>query len=237
MVVPRPRLPYAQAMLELSAVTKSFPSPEGGILTVLDGVSLAIAAGASAAILGPSGSGKSTLLGLMAGLDKPTSGTIKAAGKDLGSLSEVQLAAFRARNVGFVFQSFHLLQHFDALQNVLIAAELAGLDDAEAKAGEALRRVGLGERMHHVPAKLSGGECQRVALARAVVARPPILLCDEPTGSLDAKNADVVFALLKELHQDLHATLVLVTHDARLGAQMSQHIALERGRVVEAAHG
>ncbi len=224
-------------MIELSGVTKSFPSPEGGTLTVLDGVSLSIAAGASAAILGPSGSGKSTLLGLMAGLDKPTAGTIQAAGRDLGSLSEVQLAAFRARNVGFVFQSFHLLQHFDALQNVLIAAELAGLGDAEAKAIEALRRVGLGERMHHVPAKLSGGECQRVALARAVVARPPILLCDEPTGSLDARNADVVFALLKELHQDLHATLVLVTHDPHLGAQMGQHIALERGRIVEPARG
>ena len=236
-MVPEPSLPYAQAMIELTGVTKSFPSPEGGLLTVLDGVNLAIPAGASAAILGPSGSGKSTLLGLMAGLDKPTAGTIRAAGKDLGALSEVQLAAFRARNVGFVFQSFHLLQHFDALQNVLIAAELAGLDDAEAKAIEALRRVGLGERMHHVPGKLSGGECQRVALARAVVARPPILLCDEPTGSLDARNADVVFALLKELHQDLHATLVLVTHDPHLGAQMGQHIALERGRIVEPARG
>jgi putative ABC transport system ATP-binding protein len=224
-------------MIELTGVTKSFPSPEGGLLTVLDGVSLSIPAGASAAILGPSGSGKSTLLGLMAGLDKPTAGTIRAAGRDLGALSEVQLAAFRARNVGFVFQSFHLLQHFDALQNVLIAAELAGLEDAEAKAVEALRRVGLGERLHHVPGKLSGGECQRVALARAVVARPPILLCDEPTGSLDARNADVVFALLKELHQDLHATLVLVTHDPHLGAQMGQHIALERGRIVEPARG
>jgi len=236
-VVPEPSLPYAQAMIELTGVTKSFPSPEGGLLTVLDGVSLSIPAGASAAILGPSGSGKSTLLGLMAGLDKPTAGTIRAAGRDLGALSEVQLAAFRARNVGFVFQSFHLLQHFDALQNVLIAAELAGLEDAEAKAIEALRRVGLGERLHHVPGKLSGGECQRVALARAVVARPPILLCDEPTGSLDARNADVVFALLKELHQDLHATLVLVTHDPHLGAQMGQHIALERGRIVEPARG
>jgi putative ABC transport system ATP-binding protein len=224
-------------MIELRGVSKSFPNPEGGQLTVLDGVSLSIPAGASAAILGPSGSGKSTLLGLMAGLDRASSGTIQAAGKDLGALSEVQLASFRARNVGFVFQSFHLLQHFDALQNVLIAAELAGLADAEAKAVESLRRVGLGERMHHVPAQLSGGECQRVALARAVVARPPILLCDEPTGSLDAKNADRVFALLKELHQDLHATLVLVTHDAHLGAQMEQPIALERGRIVEGVHG
>ncbi len=224
-------------MIELRGVSKSFPSPEGGSLTVLDNVSLSIPAGASAAILGPSGSGKSTLLGLMAGLDQVSSGSIEAAGQDLGRLSEVQLAAFRARNVGFVFQSFHLLQHFDALQNVLIAAELAGLAEAEAKAAEALRRVGLGERLHHVPSKLSGGECQRVALARAVVARPPILLCDEPTGSLDARNADVVFALLKELHQDLHATLVLVTHDARLAAGMDQHIALERGRILDGAHG
>jgi putative ABC transport system ATP-binding protein len=224
-------------MIELSGVTKAFPSPEGGTLTVLEDVTLAIPAGASAAILGPSGSGKSTLLGLMAGLDRPTSGTVRAAGQDLGGLSEVQLAAFRARHVGFVFQSFHLLAHFDALQNVLIAAELAGLPDAEDRALEALKRVGLGERMHHVPSQLSGGECQRVALARAVVARPPILLCDEPTGSLDAKNADRVFGLLKELHRDLHATLVLVTHDAHLGAQMEQTIALERGRLLEAGHG
>lgn len=224
-------------MIELRSVTKTFPSPEGGSLTVLEDVTLAIPAGASAAILGPSGSGKSTLLGLMAGLDRPTSGTVRVAGQDLGALSEVALAAFRARTVGFVFQSFHLLAHFDALQNVLIAAELAGLPDAELKAVEALRRVGLGERMHHVPSQLSGGECQRVALARAVVARPPILLCDEPTGSLDAKNADRVFGLLKELHQDLHATLVLVTHDAHLGAQMAQTVHLERGRVVEEAHG
>lgn len=223
-------------MIELSGVTKTFPSPEGGTLTVLEDVTLAIPAGASAAILGPSGSGKSTLLGLMAGLDRPTSGTVRAAGQDLGGLSEVQLAAFRARHVGFVFQSFHLLAHFDALQNVLIAAELAGLPDAEERAVEALKRVGLGERMHHVPSQLSGGECQRVALARAVVARPPILLCDEPTGSLDAKNADRVFGLLKELHRDLHATLVLVTHDAHLGSQMQQTIALERGRLLEAGH-
>jgi putative ABC transport system ATP-binding protein len=224
-------------MIELDGVTKTFPSPEGGTLTVLEGVSLAIPGGASAAILGPSGSGKSTLLGLMAGLDRPTAGTVRAAGQDLGTLSEVQLAAFRARHVGFVFQSFHLLAHFDALQNVLIAAELAGLPDAGDRAVEALRRVGLGERMHHVPAQLSGGECQRVALARAVVARPPILLCDEPTGSLDAKNADRVFTLLKELHRDLHATLVLVTHDAHLGAQMEQTIALERGRLLEPDRG
>ncbi len=224
-------------MIELRGVTKTYPSPEGGSLTVLEDVSLAIPKGASAAILGPSGSGKSTLLGLMAGLDRPSAGTVRVADQDLGVLSEVALAAFRARTVGFVFQSFHLLAHFDALQNVLIAAELAGLKDPAAKAEEALKRVGLGERMHHVPSQLSGGECQRVALARAVVARPPILLCDEPTGSLDAKNADRVFGLLKELHQDLHATLVLVTHDAHLGAQMGLTIALERGRLVDAAHG
>jgi putative ABC transport system ATP-binding protein len=223
-------------MIELRSVSKSFPSPEGGQLTVLDGVSLAIPAGASAAILGPSGSGKSTLLGLMAGLDRANAGSVLADGHDLGALGEVQLAAFRARSVGFVFQSFHLLQHFDALQNVLIAAELAGLPDAEARAMEALARVGLAERKHHVPAKLSGGECQRVALARAVVARPPILLCDEPTGSLDAANAERVITLLQELHQDLGATLVLVTHDPHLADRMQQRIVLERGRIVEDAH-
>ena len=219
-------------MISIQSVTKTFLAPSGETLRVLQDVSLEIAAGASVAIQGPSGSGKSTLLGLMAGLDQPTSGEIIVAGHSLTGLSELALSRFRAQNLGFVFQAYHLLPHFSALQNVVIAAEISGLPGARAKALEALARVGLEDRIEHLPAQLSGGECQRVALARAIVARPPILLCDEPTGSLDPVNADRVFELLLELQRDLGATLVLVTHDAQLAGRLSQHIALERGRIV-----
>jgi putative ABC transport system ATP-binding protein len=218
-------------MISIRSVSKTFLSPSGELLRVLQDVSLEIPAGASAAIQGPSGSGKSTLLGLMAGLDQPTSGEIVVAGQSLTGLGEAALSRFRAQNLGFVFQAYHLLPHFSALQNVLIAAEIAGLAGAEAKAREALARVGLEERAEHLPAQLSGGECQRVALARAIVARPPILLCDEPTGSLDPENADRVFDLLLELQRDLGATLVLVTHDAALAGRLGLHFALERGRL------
>jgi predicted ABC-type transport system involved in lysophospholipase L1 biosynthesis ATPase subunit len=218
-------------MISIRSVSKTFLSPSCDTLRVLQEVSLEIPAGASAAIQGPSGSGKSTLLGLMAGLDQPTSGEVVVAGQALTGLGEAALSRFRARHLGFVFQAYHLLPHFSALQNVVIAAEIAGLAGAEAKARDALARVGLDERAEHLPAQLSGGECQRVALARAIVARPPILLCDEPTGSLDPENADRVFDLLLELQRDLGATLVLVTHDAGLAGRMGIHIALERGRI------
>jgi len=219
-------------MISIRSVSKTFLSPSGEPLHVLQEVSLEIPAGASVAIQGPSGSGKSTLLGLVAGLDQPSSGEVVVNGQVITGLSELALSRFRAKNLGFVFQAYHLLAHFSALQNVVIAAEIAGLAQPEARALEALARVGLAERAEHLPAQLSGGECQRVALARAIVARPPILLCDEPTGSLDPVNADRVFGLLLELQQDLGATLVLVTHDAHLAARMDLHIALERGRVV-----
>ena len=218
-------------MISIRSVSKTFLSPSGELLRVLQDVSLEIPAGASAAIQGPSGSGKSTLLGLMAGLDQPTSGEIVVAGQPLTGLSEAGLSRFRAQTLGFVFQAYHLLPHFSALQNVIIAAEITGLAGAEGKAREALARVGLDDRAEHLPAQLSGGECQRVALARAIVARPPILLCDEPTGSLDPENADRVFDLLLELQRDLGATLVLVTHDAGLAGRMKLHFALERGRI------
>jgi putative ABC transport system ATP-binding protein len=218
-------------MISIRSVAKTFLSPSGELLRVLQDVSLEIPAGASAAIQGPSGSGKSTLLGLMAGLDQPTSGDIIVAGRSLNGLGEAALSRFRAQNLGFVFQAYHLLPHFSALQNVLIAAEIAGLVGAGAKAREALARVGLEDRAEHLPAQLSGGECQRVALARAIVARPPILLCDEPTGSLDPENADRVFELLLELQRDLGSTLVLVTHDAALAGRLGLHFALERGRL------
>jgi len=219
-------------MISIRSVSKTFLSPSGERRRVLQEGSLDIPAGASVAIQGRSGSGKSTLLGLMAGLDQPTSGEVVVNDQAISGLSELALSRFRARNLGFVFQAYHLLPHFSALQNVIIAAEIAGLDQAEAKAMAALTRVGLRDRAEHLPAQLSGGECQRVALARAIVARPPILLCDEPTGSLDPANADLVFELLLELQRDLGATLVLVTHDAHLAGRMGSHIALERGRIV-----
>ncbi|HET8714828.1 MAG TPA: ABC transporter ATP-binding protein [Holophagaceae bacterium] len=222
-------------MIQLDRVTKVFQSPGGERLTVLDEVSLDLPSGQSVAIQGPSGSGKSTLLGLMAGLERPSSGRVVVDGEDLGTLDQRGLSRFRARQLGFVFQAFHLLQPFSALQNVVIAAEIAGVADPQARAREALARVGLGERLGHLPAQLSGGECQRVALARAVVARPPILLCDEPTGSLDPRNADLVFQLLLDLHRDLGNLLVLVTHDAHLAARLDRQVTLERGRVLSGA--
>lgn len=222
-------------MIQLDRVTKVFQSPGGERLTVLDEVSLDLPSGQSVAIQGPSGSGKSTLLGLMAGLERPSSGRVVVDGEDLGTLDQRGLSRFRARQLGFVFQAFHLLQPFSALQNVVIAAEIAGVADPEARAREALARVGLGERLGHLPAQLSGGECQRVALARAVVARPPILLCDEPTGSLDPRNADLVFQLLLDLHRDLGNLLVLVTHDAHLASRLDRQVTLERGRVLSGA--
>jgi putative ABC transport system ATP-binding protein len=220
-------------MIRLAGITKDFPSPSGERLRVLDGVDLELSGGGSLAIQGPSGSGKSTLLGIVAGLEQPTSGTVEISGVVLGDLSERNLARFRARNQGFVFQAFHLLQHFSALQNVAIAAEIAGLENPGQAAREALARVDLEERVDHLPGQLSGGECQRVAIARAVVARPSVLLCDEPTGSLDPASAAHVFDLLLDLHKDLGTTLVLVTHDPNLSSRMDRRLRLERGRVVE----
>jgi putative ABC transport system ATP-binding protein len=221
-------------MIQLSGITKDFPSPSGERLRVLDGVDLELAEGGSLAIQGPSGSGKSTLLGILAGLEQPTSGTVAISGVNLGELSERELARFRAQKQGFVFQAFHLLQHFSALQNVAIGAEIAGLKHPMQAARDALARVDLADRLDHLPGQLSGGECQRVAIARATVARPSVLLCDEPTGSLDPANAARVFDLLMDLHRDLGTTLVLVTHDPALSTRMDHRLRLERGRVVEA---
>lgn len=220
-------------MIRLSSIVKEFPSPSGERLRVLDGVDLELVEGGSLAVQGPSGSGKSTLLGILAGLEQPTSGDVEISGTRLGGLSERELARFRARKQGFVFQAFHLLQHFSALQNVAIGAEIAGLPEPMKAAREALERVDLGDRVDHLPGQLSGGECQRVAIARATVARPSVLLCDEPTGSLDPHNAAKVFDLLMDLHRDLGTTLVLVTHDPALAGRMDRRMRLERGRVVE----
>ena len=222
-------------MIELQGIRKTFTAPGGEQLTVLEDITFQLQEGSSLAIQGPSGSGKSTLLAILAGLERPSAGLVTVAGRQLGALSERELSAFRARTLGFVFQAFHLLPHFSALQNVVIGAEIAGIKDPLARSREALDRVGLAERMGHLPAQLSGGECQRVAIARATVARPPILLCDEPTGSLDPRNADRIFALIMDLHRDLGTTLVLVTHDPHLAPRMAATLQLERGRIAPVA--
>jgi len=208
-------------------------------LTILDDINLSVARGESLAVLGASGSGKSTLLGLLAGLDRPSSGSVRIFGAELFELDEDQRARLRARSIGFVFQSFQLLPHLTALENVLLPLELgaaaADLGAAQALARELLARVGLGDRQRHYPTTLSGGEQQRVALARAFVGRPAILLADEPTGSLDARTGALVSELLFELNREAGSTLVLVTHDASLAARCARRIRLEAGRLAEAA--
>ncbi len=203
-----------------------------GELTILDDLSIDIAKGSSAAIVGQSGSGKTTLLSILAGLDTVTSGKVWFADTDLSVLDEDGRASFRKAYVGFVFQTFQLLSSLSALENVILPAELRGDDDAEARAAECLKRVGLGERMNHYPAKLSGGEQQRVALARAFVTNPKVLFADEPTGNLDTRTGQTIIDFMFELHGDFATTLVLVTHDANLAACCDRTHELELGRIV-----
>jgi len=198
---------------------------------VLTDVSLDVPARQFVAIAGPSGSGKSTLLGLIAGLDRPTTGTIVVNGVDLTSLSEDGLARFRRDTVGYVFQSFHLIPTLTALENVAVPLELAGESEAPDRARELLRDVGLAERAHHYPVQLSGGEQQRVAVARAVARRPTLLLADEPTGNLDSATGKQIIDLLVALNRNLGSTLVLVTHDPALAALADRVITLRDGRV------
>lgn len=198
---------------------------------VLKGISLDIAAGETAGIVGPSGSGKSTLLMVLAGLERIDAGQIRIAGEDLTAMSEDQLAAFRGRNVGIVFQSFHLIPNMTALENVAVPLELAGRDDAFAIAERELAEVGLKDRLTHYPGELSGGEQQRVAIARALAPSPRLLIADEPTGNLDQATgrqiADMLFA--KAIERDM--TLMLVTHDPALAARCSRQIAIRSGRI------
>ena len=207
-----------------------------GRLVILDDINLSIDPGQTLAILGASGSGKSTLLGLLAGLDLPSSGTVRMQGVDIFALDEDGRAALRARSLGFVFQSFQLLAHLTALENVMLPLELGAVAPRGVApatlARELLVRVGLGERLGHYPTTLSGGEQQRVALARAFVGHPPLLLADEPTGSLDAKTGVAVADLLFELNREAGSTLVLVSHDAALAARCSHQIVLQAGRLV-----
>jgi putative ABC transport system ATP-binding protein len=202
-----------------------------GTLDILCDVDFAVQSGETLAIVGSSGSGKSTLLALMAGLDTPTQGTVRLLGQDLFALDEDQRAQVRGQHMGFVFQSFQLLAHLTALENVMLPLELAGRPDARALATEMLRRVGLGERLRHFPRVLSGGEQQRVALARAFVTRPPLLLADEPTGSLDPATGERIMDLMLALNAEQGTTLILVTHDPALAARCGRILRLEAGRL------
>jgi putative ABC transport system ATP-binding protein len=204
----------------------------GRSVDVLSEVSFEVPAGQFLAIAGPSGSGKSTLLGLIAGLDQPTAGRIEVAGADLTALDEDALARFRRDRIGYVFQSFHLLPTLTAEENVAVPLELAGEADAAARAAALLAEVGLGERAHHYPVQLSGGEQQRVAVARAMARRPPLLLADEPTGNLDSATGKQIIELLVGLNRRLGTTLVLVTHDTALAAHADRVVTLRDGRIV-----
>ncbi len=220
-------------MIEARDVEQTYMSG-GRPLTVLRQINLVIAPREFVAVMGPSGSGKTTLLGLLAGLDRPTRGTVSLDGDQLGRLSEDARARLRAEKVGFVFQTFRLLPTLTALENVLVPLELSGSRDsrAAARARTLLERVGLGDRLHHYPSQLSGGEQQRVGVARAFAAEPKLLLADEPTGSLDAETGRGVIDLLVELNRDAGTTLVLVTHDPALAARARRVIRLAGGRIV-----
>ncbi|MBN8887226.1 MAG: ATP-binding cassette domain-containing protein [Rudaea sp.] len=221
-----------EVVIRADKVSKSVDGPDGR-LTILDGVSFSLARGDSLAIVGASGSGKTTLLGLLAGLDRPTSGEIALAGERLDVLDEEARARLRRRRVGFVFQNFHLLPALNAEENVMLPLELEGGADARARAGDALARVGLAARKHHYPAQLSGGEQQRVALARAFVHAPEILFADEPTGNLDRGTGTAISDLLFALNREHGTTLVLVTHDTALAERCARRLVLSGGRIVD----
>jgi putative ABC transport system ATP-binding protein len=206
-------------------------SAGGHPVTILDDITIGIPEKQMVAIVGPSGSGKSTLLGLIAGLDKPTSGSVLLDGVDITRLTEREMARYRRHKIGYIFQSFHLIPTFTALENVAVPLELNGDPQATARAAEMLVAVGLGDRQHHYPVQLSGGEQQRVAVARAFACRPPILLADEPTGNLDSATGRQVIDHLLALNRDHGSTLVLVTHDPELASNAERVISLRDGRI------
>ncbi len=218
-------------VLEARGLTKQVISPDGE-LTILDDVGFRIAGGESVAIVGESGAGKSTLLALLAGLDLPTAGEVLLDGQSLSRLDEDGRAALRARRVGFIFQSFHLIPSLNAIENVLLPLELMGDAAASEHAEEVLDAVGLSHRLHHYPRQLSGGERQRVAIARAFVARPAVLFADEPTGNLDAATGQRVADLLFTLNESADTTLLLVTHDRSLAGRCHRQLELQAGRLL-----
>ncbi len=216
----------------LRDVVRTFPMPVGEPVPVLRGVSLEVAAGETLAVTGPSGSGKTTLLQLIGALDRPDAGEIRVNGREVGCMDEGAQAAFRSREVGFVFQTHHLLPQLTALENVLVPAWARGVNDETlGRARALLERVGLKERTSHFPGQLSGGERQRVALARALVMQPCLLLADEPTGALDRDHARELIDLLLELNAESHTTLIVVTHAETCAQQMRRRVALVNGKV------
>jgi lipoprotein-releasing system ATP-binding protein len=227
---------HAAADLVVDDIVKEYPTPTEP-LRVLSGVSFSLVRGDSLAILGPSGSGKSTLLSILGTLELPTSGSVRLAGQDPFALDEAALAAFRSRQVGFVFQDHHLLPQCTVLENVLVPflAEGSATSEDQQRATELLRRVGLAERLTHRPAELSGGERQRVAIARALVREPALLLADEPTGNLDRTTAESITRLLLELQAERNAILVVVTHSSALAAAVQDRMELDAGRLVPSA--
>jgi putative ABC transport system ATP-binding protein len=229
---PKTEAVTASAILDVRALSKTYPNGES-TLTVLKGVSFALAPGSTCAILGPSGSGKTTLLGLCAGLDQPTEGEVRLDGIPLGQLNEDGRARQRRDVVGFVFQNFQLIPTLTAHENVMVPMELRGETGADGQATELLRRVGLGDRLDHYPAQLSGGEQQRVALARAFINRPKILFADEPTGNLDAETGHLIIEQLFALNAEAGTALVLVTHDTELAERTQRIIRLKGGAMVE----
>lgn len=220
-------------VLEVRRLVKSIPSGSR-VVEILRGLDFTIPAGTFVAIQGPSGSGKSTLLGLLAGLDKPSSGEILINGEPLSGLAENQMALLRGSKIGFVFQAYQLVPTLTALENVMLPLDLTGHADRESRrrAVELLGEVGLAERCDHYPVQLSGGEQQRVALARAFVTNPPIVLADEPTGNLDSRNSELVLEMLLRLNRETGTTLVMVTHDDQIAAMASRRIQLVDGLIV-----
>lgn len=219
-------------MIKANAVTKVVDTSEGS-LQILRPISFEVKSGESVAIIGASGSGKSTLLGLLAGLDQVTEGEIFLDGEALHSMNEEERAILRGNKVGFIFQSFMLVQSLTALENVMLPAEIAGLDNPKALALDILEQVGLKHRAHHFPNQLSGGEQQRVAIARAFITSPKILFADEPTGNLDAKNSEKIEALLFKMNREKGTTLVLVTHDNELAEHCDRQLTMNAGELVE----
>ncbi len=219
-----------KTVLSASGLSKKVSSPEGS-LTILADINLDIQQGEAVALVGPSGAGKTTLLALLAGLDHSTAGEVRLCGESLAGLDEDGRAQVRGRNVGFVFQSFHLVPALTALENVMLPLELANTADAKERALEALKSVGLEQRTGHYPRQLSGGEKQRVAIARAFVTNPSLLFADEPTGNLDAASGERITQLLFDMNKQSGTTLVLVTHDKTLAAQCDRIFELEAGRL------
>ena len=219
-------------MIEISELTKTLYGG-GHKVEILKSIGLTIPSGQFIAITGHSGSGKTTLLSLIAGLDNPNRGTIKIDGQNITKLNEDELALLRGKRFGFIFQNFHLIPTLTALENVVLSAELNNTPGATKKSEDLLGMVGLGDRQHHYPAQLSGGEQQRLSLARAFVNEPNIILADEPTGNLDSKNSNRIIELIRELHRVKQATIILVTHEPQVAKQSQRILTLEDGKIIK----